>query len=297
MNGILLSQIPVNETYEEIPPKKKQKIILKVVNEQFYGVYCLVSQSPLKQYEGKCYIGYTVDPNRRIKQHNREIVGGAKKTKNGGPYEMVCIVEGFPNSLSALRFEWAWQNPDKSRRIKQLNLKKERHESHFNFKLRICCALLNVSPWKRLALSFRWLKPQYYIEFPEPQPPRHIQINNGVVVSNRIIVPQDHKCYMNIPNCYICNKKINAAESLARCISEFVECRAVYHKTCLATAILDEDDNNLVPLKGKCLICKSVFLWGNIIRDNQALVSMESQKPPMENGIDKIMIGNFERIV
>ena len=74
--------------------------------------------------------------------------------------DMVCIIHGFPNSISALRFEWAWQNPEKSRRLKAIALgKKERKESPFAFKIRIACHMLNSDPWRRLALTWRWLLP------------------------------------------------------------------------------------------------------------------------------------------
>lgn len=72
---------------------------------------------------------------------------------------MVCIIHGFPNSISALRFEWAWQNPEKSRRLRALGLKKKSRESAFAFRLRIACHMLNSDPWRRLALTFRWLLP------------------------------------------------------------------------------------------------------------------------------------------
>ena len=38
--------------------------------ENFYGVYLLVSQSSNPRYKGRTYVGFTVDPIRRLKQHN-----------------------------------------------------------------------------------------------------------------------------------------------------------------------------------------------------------------------------------
>lgn len=75
---------------------------VKVI-EDFHGVYLLCSKSEVKNYYGRTYVGYTVDPNRRIKQHNRVILGGAKQTSKKGPWEMVMIIHGFPNNISALR--------------------------------------------------------------------------------------------------------------------------------------------------------------------------------------------------
>ena len=54
------------------------------------------------------YIGSTVDPRRRLDQHNGVIKGGSKRTcrKKLRPWEMVCMVTGFPSWLATLQFEY-----------------------------------------------------------------------------------------------------------------------------------------------------------------------------------------------
>lgn len=54
----------------------------------------------------RTYIGSTTDVNRRLRQHNGELRGGAKSTRNSiSPWELVCYISGFENRSSACRWE------------------------------------------------------------------------------------------------------------------------------------------------------------------------------------------------
>lgn len=68
-----------------------------------FACYCLVSTT------GKTYVGFSTNVDRRLRQHNGEIQGGAKATK-GGSWERICTVSGFPTQQSALQFEWKWKH-------------------------------------------------------------------------------------------------------------------------------------------------------------------------------------------
>lgn len=71
--------------------------------------YCYMLYSS----EGQTYIGATVDPDRRLRQHNGELAGGARATKmrvvEGQTWTRACYVRGFPDKISALQFEWRWK--------------------------------------------------------------------------------------------------------------------------------------------------------------------------------------------
>lgn len=54
----------------------------------------------------RTYIGMTNNVTRRLRQHNREIVGGARSTEWGAPnWRMVLYVDGFTTRSEACRWE------------------------------------------------------------------------------------------------------------------------------------------------------------------------------------------------
>lgn len=75
-------------------------------NKEFF-VYLLVST------KNATYVGATVDVERRLRQHNKEIKGGATATttrvNKGEVWERACHVSGFPDWPAALQFEWRWK--------------------------------------------------------------------------------------------------------------------------------------------------------------------------------------------
>jgi structure-specific endonuclease subunit SLX1 len=71
-------------------------------------VYLLVSTN------GNTYVGATVDLNRRLRQHNKEIKGGAHatgiKVEQGEVWTRAAHVSGFPDWQATLQFEWRWKH-------------------------------------------------------------------------------------------------------------------------------------------------------------------------------------------
>jgi structure-specific endonuclease subunit SLX1 len=72
--------------------------------------WCYLINSIDKDKHRKTYIGYAVDPIRRLRQHNREIKGGAKATR-GRKWKHVTVVGPFVDKHHALSFEWYWKRP------------------------------------------------------------------------------------------------------------------------------------------------------------------------------------------
>ncbi len=94
--------IDTQEVVEPVDPEP-------VVTGKPWYVYLLITDDL-----NATYVGATVDPDRRLRQHNGELVGGAKATtarsSAGRKWQRVCYVSGFPDNHAALQFEWRWKS-------------------------------------------------------------------------------------------------------------------------------------------------------------------------------------------
>jgi predicted GIY-YIG superfamily endonuclease len=72
-----------------------------------YYCYLLFTDS------GQTYVGATTDPDRRLRQHNKEISGGARATgirvQQGMIWKRACYIQNIPDWSSALQIEWKWK--------------------------------------------------------------------------------------------------------------------------------------------------------------------------------------------
>ncbi|KAI6192895.1 Structure-specific endonuclease subunit SLX1-like protein [Aphelenchoides fujianensis] len=277
-----VKRINISDYCDPIVPKGPKKNV--TVQNEFFGVYCLISRNPKPQYKNRCYIGYTVDPNRRVIQHNAgRQHGGANRTDNKRPWDMVCIIHGFPNSVSALRFEWAWQNPHKSKRLRDLFLKNGTKESPFQFKLRIASHMLSVDPWRRHSRTFRWLVPAEEAPFPLSLP-AHDRVERGLVQKSFTIVPQLLTDYTLMGNCGLCKRRIRSLDEYLECLND--PCRSQFHVRCWAEEGLRAAGRAEIyafPIVARCSKCSTDNRWGDLIRRQRSIVQLEAAKPRYDN--------------
>lgn len=86
--------------------------------------YCLASGN-------KTYVGATIDPDRRLAQHNGLLSGGAKATR-GHVWERKILVGPFETQHDGLSFEYFWKRNSKKYRGTPLERRMKALESMVN---------------------------------------------------------------------------------------------------------------------------------------------------------------------
>lgn len=79
--------------------------------------FCYILRNNHSPDLNRTYNGYTNNPNKRIRQHNQEIKGGAVYTKKWGnkSWEFCALIKGFPDHANALQCEWRIKHPAKKK--------------------------------------------------------------------------------------------------------------------------------------------------------------------------------------
>ena len=111
----------------------------------------------LESSTGATYIGATIDLNRRLRQHNKEIKGGAHATGSrvarGEIWTRVAYVSGFPDWQAALQFEWRWKNLSRTKAFRSI-------KKPLNRRLAALNQLLSLAKSTEKAVPFRlWVHP------------------------------------------------------------------------------------------------------------------------------------------
>jgi len=144
-----------------------------------FACYMLKSKNP--NFPRTSYIGFTHNLFKRYREHNGEIVRGAKQTQKARPWEMIISMAGFQDKVTGLRFEWAWQHPFSSNLFLSSELvnKKRRQELScatqdqknlsLDFRMKVLLELLQSSKFKDESLIVNVYKKKiweyYYAEF------------------------------------------------------------------------------------------------------------------------------------
>ena len=235
----------------------------------FSGCYILRSKNP--QYRNSCYIGFTVNPPRRIKQHNGEIVGGAFKTRTKQPWEMTLVIWGFPTRNLALKFEWTWQHPTQSKDLQNVNWNKIFNDNggrrHYLTNLEIMKEMLKINLWSRLSLKICVQCKDVYENLIGSKLPQHIKIELSDINS----LPFDDVHEYPQPGaqgnlrCLLCKKDAEPNQyNWIICPS----CGTLLHLRCLAMRMIQETPlagSALIPIYGTCPSCMVKLFWRDLV--------------------------------
>jgi predicted GIY-YIG superfamily endonuclease len=144
----VVKQVIIPIKPEVIKPIKQEVIEQEIIKQEIIKpesirqeiqnltCYCIINKE-----KTRTYVGATNKFSRRIRQHNREITGGAKATY-GYKWDSIIFVEGFKNRSELLSFEWHFKHKKTvhksgiTRRLESLNiLFKDDRWQHLNINI------------------------------------------------------------------------------------------------------------------------------------------------------------------
>ena len=142
------------------PPRRRARAQMGKLPSRPAGHCCYLLQSQRRITH--TYIGYTVNPERRLRQHNGGLTGGARATSAQRPWRHLAIVRGFPSHRAGLSFEWHWKNARRSRTLRVLV--RGRTVTGPRGRLWVLEQMLRTPPWSEMPLV---------VDRPPPSTPSH----------------------------------------------------------------------------------------------------------------------------
>lgn len=268
---------------------------------KFYGCYLLISRSSELYSAGRTYVGFTVNPPRRLKQHNGELkYGGAKRTSKHRPWQLVAVIHGFSSKTQGLQFEWAWQNPVKSVALKvhtdrpnAITLPSTRRNT-VNARLQTLAALASIPPWVLCPLTLTICAPKEdwnTLKINDLVFPKHLRVQfvslSSLSASARHYEYR-HPCDSVVPRplaqncnkCPVCKEDISFVtspnpSSNRRRLTHCAACGVIMHVACLASCRVQDDypADALLPNNVRCPSCQAQMHWSLVVRLARALCS------------------------
>jgi structure-specific endonuclease subunit SLX1 len=267
--------------YENLRVAKKffRFMVSEVRNYRFYGCYLLLSENS-EAPKGKAYIGFTVDPERRLRQHNGDLArGGARKTKSDRPWRMVCIIHGFRTHVQGLQFEWAWQHPLICRSVRnevmaqnipgcRLTSRGRQATMRLESYVRVLAAMLRSPIWFQQPLTVTFFDGTYISNFSARLPKNrttsvevHLDVSSFSLEKVRTRAANFGDISAVV--CGVC------CQSLTGRIIACSRCEAPFHARCLASQFPSTDPLSLIPPPDTfcpCPICTESLRWSDLVR-------------------------------
>ena len=246
----------------------------------FVGCYLLRSLDPA--HPRSTYVGFTVNPLRRVRQHNGEIQGGARRTKKKRPWAFVALVDGFASQVEALQFEWAWQHPGRSLAVREANGGRRRARTGWKAHLECAETMLGIDKWSHLVLRV--------VDADATPPPRtaffaSARVSRGpvdawppaVAAARAATAAARPAADRGDRPCAVCGAP--AADARSGAVLSCERCDAPVHLVCLAAHSL-AGDGALVPPRGACPVCDHETDWTLVVRQAKRSLREAAARPP-----------------
>ena len=252
----------------------------------------------------RTYIGFTMDPRRRLRQHNGEIKGGARKTDRWKPWNMVLCVWGFPGKVLALQFEYAWQHPSLSRHVrdkvahlgfcKLAGHGKQSPVQGVDKNVRVLLEMLQAIPCNRIPLRVHFLEESLWTGLENlfgAALPNHLTLTHGSFDDLQGLCKQ--RLTMVMPpagsECVKCSELLKPGDLVVHC----PHCECLMHLSCAATVFTGTSKKLMPDDPADCLKCSVSMDWLVLLRNQRVLRSAAADECEEENEEEEDDDGNY----